>query len=63
MGVGKVLKERNPKIQIDKTPVRGHYIQGLSTWKRRSSGDIRSFIIWIQIMVETEAAYEMTRKL
>jgi cysteine synthase B len=65
MGVGKVLKERNPHIKIVCAhPVKGHYIQGL---KNMDEAIVPSIYdpsqIDITIMVETEAAYEMTREI
>lgn len=65
MGVGKVLKERNPNIQIVCAhPVRGHYIQGLKNMEEAIVPAIYDpSLIDIQIMVETEAAYEMTRQI
>ena len=63
MGVGKYLKERNPAIKIVCAhPVRGHYIQGL---KNMEEAIVPSIFDPAQIdetiMVETEAAFEMTR--
>lgn len=65
MGVGKVLKERNPNIKIVCAhPVRGHYIQGLKNMEEAIVPSIYDpSMIDIQIMVETEAAYEMTRNI
>ncbi|MFC1953641.1 PLP-dependent cysteine synthase family protein [Chloroflexota bacterium] len=65
MGVGSVLKEYNPKIQIVCAhPVKGHYIQGL---KNMGEAIVPSLYkpsqIDTTIMVETEAAYEMTRQI
>ena len=63
MGVGKVLKEKNPAVKIVSAhPVRGHYIQGL---KNMDEAIVPALYdpsqIDITIMVETEAAYEMAR--
>lgn len=65
MGVGKVLKERNPNIKIVCAhPVRGHYIQGLKNMEEAIVPSIYDpSTIDIQIMVETEDAYEMTRQI
>jgi cysteine synthase B len=65
MGVGKVLKERNPNIKIVCAhPVRGHYIQGLKNMEEAIVPSIYDpSMIDIQIMVETEDAYEMTRQI
>jgi S-sulfo-L-cysteine synthase (O-acetyl-L-serine-dependent) len=63
MGVSKYLKQKNPAIKIvSAEPVKGHYIQGLKNmeeaiipaiYDRDQLDDI--------IMVETEAAFEMTK--
>jgi S-sulfo-L-cysteine synthase (O-acetyl-L-serine-dependent) len=65
MGVGKVLKEHNPQIKIVSAhPVKGHYIQGLKNMEEAIVPSIYDpSQIDITIMVETEAAYEMTRKI
>ena len=65
MGVGKVLKEHNPKIKVVSAhPVKGHYIQGLKNTEEAIVPSIYDPTkIDITIMVETEAAYEMTRKI
>jgi S-sulfo-L-cysteine synthase (O-acetyl-L-serine-dependent) len=65
MGVGAFLKKYNPKIKIiSAEPVRGHYIQGLKNmeeaivpaiYKKEMLNDI--------IMIETEDAYAMARKI
>jgi len=65
MGVGKYLKECNPNVKIVCAhPVKGHYIQGL---KNMEEAIVPAFYdpskIDIEIMVETENAFEMTRKL
>lgn len=65
MGVGKVLKEYNPNIQIVcAEPVEGHYIQGL---KNMSEAIIPAIYdpdkIDIKIMVNTEDAFAMTRRI
>jgi cysteine synthase B len=65
MGVGKYLKEKNPKIRIVSAhPVIGHYIQGLKNMKEAIVPAIYdSSKIDETIMVETEAAYEMARQI
>jgi cysteine synthase B len=65
MGVGKVLKEYNPKIKlVSAHPVKGHYIQGLKNMEEAIVPSIYDpSQIDITIMVETEAAYEMTRQI
>jgi len=65
MGVGKVLKEHNPKIKVVSAhPVKGHYIQGLKNMEEAIVPSIFDPTkIDITIMVETEAAYEMTRQI
>jgi S-sulfo-L-cysteine synthase (O-acetyl-L-serine-dependent) len=65
MGVGKTLKEHNPQIKIVCAhPVKGHYIQGLKNMEEAIVPAIYDpSQIDITIMVETEAAYEMTRQI
>jgi cysteine synthase B len=65
MGVGKALKEHNPKIKIVSAhPVKGHYIQGLKNMEEAIVPAIYDpSQIDITIMVETEIAYEMTRQI
>jgi cysteine synthase B len=65
MGVGKALKEYNPKIKIvEAHPVKGHYIQGLKNMEEAIVPEIYDpSLIDISIMVETEAAYEFARKI
>ncbi|MDO9333337.1 MAG: cysteine synthase family protein [Dehalococcoidales bacterium] len=65
MGVGRVLKEHNPQIKIVCAhPVKGHYIQGLKNMEEAIVPSIYDpSQIDITIMVETEAAYEMTRQI
>ena len=65
MGVGKVLKEYNPKIKtVCAHPVKGHYIQGLKNMEEAIVPAIYDpSQIDMTIMVETEAAYEMARKI
>ena len=65
MGVSKVLKEHNPNIKIVCAhPVKGHYIQGLKNMEEAIEPSIYDpSQIDITIMVETDAAYEMTRQI
>jgi cysteine synthase B len=65
MGVGKALKENNPKIKIVCAhPVKGHYIQGLKNMEEAIVPSIYDpSEIDETIMVETEKAYEMARKI
>jgi len=65
MGIGKTLKEHNPKINIVCAhPVRGHYIQGLKNMEEAIVPSIYDPTqIDITVMVETEAAYEMARQI
>lgn len=65
MGVGRALKENNPKIRIVCAhPVKGHYIQGLKNMEEAIVPSIYDpAMIDETIMVETEDAYEMTRRI
>jgi cysteine synthase B len=65
MGVGKALKENNPKIKIVCAhPVKGHYIQGLKNMGEAIVPSIYDpSAIDETIMVETETAYEMSRQI
>jgi cysteine synthase B len=65
MGVGKALKEHNSQIKIVCAhPVKGHYIQGLKNMEEAIVPSIYDpKQIDITVMVETEAAYEMTRQI
>lgn len=65
MGVGKALKENNPKVKIVCAhPVKGHYIQGLKNMEEAIVPSIyEPSEIDETIMVETEDAYKMTRKI
>jgi S-sulfo-L-cysteine synthase (O-acetyl-L-serine-dependent) len=65
MGVGKGLKENNPRIKIVCAhPVKGHYIQGLKNMEEAIVPSIYDpSTIDETIMVETEAAFEMTRQI
>jgi cysteine synthase B len=63
MGVGRALKENNPKIKIVCAhPVKGHYIQGLKNMEEAIVPSIYDpAMIDETIMVKTEDAYEMAR--
>jgi len=63
MGVGKMLKERNPDVQIiEAQPVEGHYIQGLKSMAEAIVPDIYDEDeIDVSILIDTEEAYEMAR--
>jgi len=65
MGVGKYLKEYNPNIKIVCAhPVKGHYIQGLKNMEEAIVPSIYDpSTIDIEVMVETNDAFEMTRQL
>jgi len=65
MGVGKALRENNPAIKIVCAhPVKGHYIQGLKNMEEAIVPSIYDpSAIDETIMVETETAFEMTRKI
>jgi cysteine synthase B len=65
MGVGKYLKEYNPNVKIVCAhPVKGHYIQGLKNMEEAIVPSIYDpNQIDLEVMVESENAFEMTRKL
>jgi cysteine synthase B len=65
MGVGKMLKERNPDIKvIEAQPVKGHYIQGLKSLEEAIVPEIYdSTAIDESILIDTEEAYEMARRI
>ena len=65
MGVGKALRENNPRIKIVCAhPVRGHYIQGLKNMEEAIVPTIyKPSEIDITIMVETEDAFKMARQI
>jgi len=65
MGVGKALKENNPRIKIVCAhPAKGHYIQGLKNMKEAIVPSIYDpSQIDETIMVETETAFEMARQI
>lgn len=64
MGVGRRLKEFNPDIKIVSAhPVRGHYIQGLKNMSEAIVPSIyRPELIDHTIMIESDAAFEMARR-
>jgi cysteine synthase B len=64
MGVGKMLKEQNPAIQvIEAQPVKGHYIQGLKSLEEAIVPEIYDRnAIDESILIDTEEAYEMARR-
>ena len=65
MGVGKALKENDPRIKIVcAEPVVGHYIQGLKNMQEAIVPEIYdASAIDKKIMVETKAAYDMARRI
>jgi cysteine synthase B len=65
MGVGRALKENNPRIKIVCAhPVRGHYIQGLKNMDEALIPEIFDpSEIDETIMVETEDAFEMAKQI
>ena len=65
MGVGMGLKEHNDKIQIiEAQPVKGHYIQGLKNMEEAIVPAIyNEKAIDRHIMIDTEEAFEMARRI
>jgi cysteine synthase B len=65
MGVGMGLKARNPNIKIiEAHPVRGHYIQGLKNMEDAIVPEIYDpNQIDYSIMIESEEAFEMSRRI
>ncbi|MDY6912029.1 MAG: cysteine synthase family protein [Chloroflexota bacterium] len=65
MGVGQALKENNPAIKIVCAhPVKGHYIQGLKNMEEAIVPSIYDAAqIDKTVMVETEDAFEMSRRI
>jgi len=65
MGIGMRLKAINPDIKIvEAHPVEGHYIQGLKNMKEAivpALYDVSQ--IDVSIMIDTEEAYEMSRRI
>ena len=65
MGTAKRLKELNPAIKIvEAQPVRGHYIQGLKNMSEAIVPEIYDpSKIDISIMIDSEEAFEMARRI
>jgi cysteine synthase len=65
MGVGKMLKERTPDVKIiEAQPVKGHYIQGLKSLEEAIVPEIYDRnAIDESILIDTEEAYEMARRI
>ena len=65
MGLSKSLKENNPKIQVVCAhPVKGHYIQGLKNMEEAIVPQIYDpSLIDQEIMVESEKAFDMARRI
>ncbi|MCL1796787.1 MAG: cysteine synthase family protein [Eggerthellaceae bacterium] len=65
MGVGMMLKERNPKVKIiEAQPVKGHYIQGLKSLAEAIVPEIYNINeIDESILIDTEDAYETARQI
>jgi cysteine synthase B len=65
MGVGKALRENNPGIKIVcAQPVKGHYIQGLKNMEEAIVPAIYDpSILDETVMVETEDAFKMARRI
>lgn len=64
MGVGMGLREQNPNIKIvEAHPVKGHYIQGLKNMEEAIVPEIYdSTQIDHSVLIESEEAFEMARK-
>jgi len=65
MGIGMGLKENDPNIKIiEAQPVKGHYIQGLKNMQEAIVPAIyRPEMIDEHIMIESEAAFEVARRI
>ncbi|MCL2529487.1 MAG: cysteine synthase family protein [Coriobacteriia bacterium] len=65
MGVGMMLKEQNPSVRIiEAQPVEGHYIQGLKSLAEAIVPEIYDINeIDDSILIDTEEAYEMARRI
>ncbi|MCL1806869.1 MAG: cysteine synthase family protein [Oscillospiraceae bacterium] len=65
MGVGMMLKERNPDVKIiEAQPVKGHYIQGLKNLAEAIVPEIYNIDeIDESILIDTEEAYETARRI
>ncbi|MCL1846785.1 MAG: cysteine synthase family protein [Coriobacteriia bacterium] len=65
MGVGMMLKKRNPSVKIiEAQPVKGHYIQGLKSLAEAIVPEIYDINeIDDSILIDTEEAYETARRI
>ena len=65
MGVGMKLKSLNPEVKIiEAHPVKGHYIQGLKNMEEAIVPELYDVSqIDGSIMIDSEEAYEMTRRI
>jgi len=65
MGVGMGLREKSPSIKVvEAHPVKGHYIQGLKSMEEAIVPEIYDpEKIDISIKIESEAAFEMSRRI
>jgi cysteine synthase B len=65
MGVGQMLKERNPEVKIiEAQPTKGHYIQGLKSMAEAIVPEIYNpDEIDVSILIDTDEAYEMARQI
>jgi cysteine synthase B len=65
MGVGMKLKSLNPDIKtIEAHPVKGHYIQGLKNMEEAIVPELYDVSqVDVSIMIETEEAYDMARRI
>ena len=65
MGVRQRLKTLNPEIKvIEAQPVKGHYIQGLKNMDEAIVPELYDpSLIDVSIMIDTEEAYEMARRI
>jgi cysteine synthase len=65
MGVGMMLKKQNPSVKIvEAQPVFGHYIQGLKNLEEAIVPEIYDIgEIDESILIDTEEAYEMARRI
>jgi len=65
MGVGMGLREKNKSIRIvEAHPIRGHYIQGLKSMEEAIVPEIYdSSQIDVSVKVESEEAFEMSRRI
>lgn len=65
MGIGSALKAKNPEIQIiEAHPHKGHYIQGLKNMEEAIVPSIyKPEIISQHIMIDSEEAFDMTRRI